>query len=62
MIKEIVDLNDAYENPVIIVKSQITHITPLDQKHSRIHFSGGQIQVVVGTVHELVSKIWPPNP
>lgn len=61
MIKEIVDLNDQYQRPVIVVRSHITHIEAADNKHSRIHLSGGQIQVVIGTVHELASKIWAPS-
>lgn len=62
MIKEIVDLNDGYSNPVIVVKSQITHVTAVDANYSRVHFSSGENQVVKGSVHELVSKIWLPNP
>lgn len=62
MIREIADLNDEFGNPVIVVKQNVTHITPLSGKSSIIHFTSGQAKAVDGTVHELVSKIWLPNP
>jgi len=62
MVKEVISCVDEMDNQVIVVKSQITHLSVFDAEMTVIHLVSGSSVTVLGTVHELVSKIWLPNP
>lgn len=59
MTKEVIDLNDSDDDPVVVVRAHITHITVRNSAMSTIHFVGGAQQSVKGSVSEIVQKIWP---